>query len=147
MKKVTIELELDEAQALSSWAKASWELLPVNQTAESGVNSLVEQIEKQVRPMIERLRKTEEQARGFNLERCHFCTGKWGFCVCPKVNLPPHGDQGFLYGGHYITLPHLDETERFYVNPTKYYGEAYVEWKYRETYERLMKQMAEKRKA
>lgn len=57
-------------------------------------------------------------------ETCHACHSKWGECTCPLI---PE-DQGFEWKNSWVTDPGVSSCGRFFVEPTVYYGAAYIEW-------------------
>lgn len=66
---------------------------------------------------------------------CYFCDAAYGSCTCrfhdqtDEVNdlatLPGFDWQGATF---WITQPNVSVCGRFFVDPTVYYGEAYVTW-------------------
>ena len=93
-------------------------------------------------PVLERVRSDDgtDREKGY-LEQCFFCNGAWGKCTCPP--LPecddPKAEEGFSWGGLWISDPSLSSCTRFFVDPVAYYGEAYTNWKDRKAFERSRK--------
>ena len=56
----------------------------------------------------------------------------WGECTC-KTEV--HEDEGFEFQGTNIIDPSVSECGRFFVEPSVYYGEAYINWLARRTNE------------
>ena len=54
---------------------------------------------------------------------CYFCGNKWGKCICEWDK-----ESGFEWEGFFITEPNVSECGRTFVDPVKYYGQAYLDF-------------------
>ena len=59
-------------------------------------------------------------------QTCFTACHEWGKCTC-KVEVTP--DKGFIFKGVLIVDPSISECGRFFVEPSVYYGDAYLAWK------------------
>lgn len=61
---------------------------------------------------------------------CWFCEGCWGECACSFTEgwIGDPVSDGFLFDGTFITQPNVSENTIGYVDPAKYYGEAFTKW-------------------
>lgn len=57
------------------------------------------------------------------MTECYFCHGDWGACTCQWSE----GD-GFSYGAMFIDRPNLSVDTTEFVDPTIYYGPAFITW-------------------
>lgn len=66
------------------------------------------------------------------LPACFFCGNEWGKCLCrwdnpDECGRMPENAKGFDTGDFFITQPNVSECTRYFVDPVRYYGAAYVE--------------------
>ena len=57
---------------------------------------------------------------------CFTANHKWGKCTC-KTEVPE--EEGFTFEGTTIVDPSISGDGICFVEPTIYYGEAYINWK------------------
>ena len=65
-------------------------------------------------------------------DTCAWCEAAWGSCTCQFPD-PKECDvrevPGFDYQGMWIVQPNVSVCGRFYVDPVRYYGKAYTDWR------------------
>jgi hypothetical protein len=65
---------------------------------------------------------------------CWFCHGKWGECKCDwhdysAYGIIPEDAEGFDWNGEmFISQPNVSCNTIDFVNPSIYYGQAFVSW-------------------
>jgi hypothetical protein len=70
---------------------------------------------------------TEQQLKSMGYRGVCFTAGhSWGSCTC-KTEVSE--DEGFEYKDTNIVDPSLSECGRFFIEPTVYYGQTYIDWK------------------